>query len=486
MHKKAFALIFTMAFVAMPLATHAGFFDMFRIDFGQNAQVRTAVAAYKKGDKAEVILQVQQALSAQKMYEGDLSGLIGPKTEVAIKAWQKSHGLTVTGMLDAETIASILGRGSEPVGGNRDGLECAGSAPQIMVTSPNGGESYEVGAQIEVTWETCNIPASAPIYITMGASANGQGHTFLTTGGTGTPNDGSEMFTLPESYTAGTYYVSVFRSAPNYLRDFSDASFAIEEELVCAPGSEPWVKVLSPNGGETYTNGQQVNVTWDTCNVPDGSPITIHLIYLNPTGDGSSSHNVLPGPTHTTNDDGVQNVTFNTTPERYGQNFKVGVNAGYASDPNGNYWGDKSDSKFSIGDELSGGEDSTTICNAQLLYPHPGQSYNLEENSSGTGYSVRVHVFLYINQNLNNNGCTWDTSGITFPIEGNNPPGGSAGLISLDGGTNGYPLWIHGDHMYHQSIDFNPNNPNTPAGPYNLTVLDGEGHEIVVPINISY
>jgi len=40
-----------------------------------------------------------------------------------------------------------------------------------------------------------------------------------------------------------------------------------EPKTGCLSTTAPWVKVLSPNGGETYTAGQQVTVNWESCNV---------------------------------------------------------------------------------------------------------------------------------------------------------------------------------------------------------------------------
>ncbi len=132
MLKKIFSLVFVLSLAVAPLASHAGFFDIFRTsrNYQNTAQLKsltTNIVGLKRGDKSEVVLQVQQALTEAKLYAGDLSGLIGIKTEAAIKAWQGSHGLPVTGILDKETISSILSRGGENNnrggngGGNRDG-----------------------------------------------------------------------------------------------------------------------------------------------------------------------------------------------------------------------------------------------------------------------------------------------------------------------------------------------------------------------------
>ncbi len=39
-------------------------------------------------------------------------------------------------------------------------------------------------------------------------------------------------------------------------------------EVGCLPTTVPWIKVVSPNGGETYTAGQQITIRWKSCNNP--------------------------------------------------------------------------------------------------------------------------------------------------------------------------------------------------------------------------
>lgn len=235
--RKLFIVAFACLIVSAPVVSNAGFFDIFRSN--QSAQVKTSATTtvgYRQGDKATVILDVQKALAAQKLYSGDLSGLIGPKTEAALKAWQKSHNLTVTGVLDISTINSILGRGG--VGDLRDGgtpMPCAMAAPQVKVLSPNGGETYHPGEQITVTWATCNIPATENVTIVF--------NQFQPTNGSysviQTPNDGSEEITLedasefgtdPTDWTYGTNFkISVVWTGS--IRDYSDNLFSIVEDL---------------------------------------------------------------------------------------------------------------------------------------------------------------------------------------------------------------------------------------------------------------
>ncbi|MEI6580942.1 MAG: hypothetical protein WCO07_02090, partial [bacterium] len=49
----------------------------------------------------------------------------------------------------------------------------------------------------------------------------------------------------------------------------------------CLPTTTSWIKVLSPNGGETYTAGQKVNIKWKSCNVPTNQELVVSLGYKN-------------------------------------------------------------------------------------------------------------------------------------------------------------------------------------------------------------
>jgi hypothetical protein len=46
--------------------------------------------------------------------------------------------------------------------------------------------------------------------------------------------------------------------------------------------------VLSPNGGETYQDQQQVKVLWESCNY--SSPVSIFLAYMNPSNPNNISN----------------------------------------------------------------------------------------------------------------------------------------------------------------------------------------------------
>jgi hypothetical protein len=48
--------------------------------------------------------------------------------------------------------------------------------------------------------------------------------------------------------------------------------------VACLPSTTPWIKVTSPNGGETFTTGQQITVTWSGCNLTTTEGGYFHLM----------------------------------------------------------------------------------------------------------------------------------------------------------------------------------------------------------------
>jgi peptidoglycan hydrolase-like protein with peptidoglycan-binding domain len=71
------------------------------------------VSALDRGDTKKV----QETLRDKGYYSGPVDGVMGPQTRAAIRQYQQSENLPVTGHLDGGT-AGKLGVGPETVGGN--------------------------------------------------------------------------------------------------------------------------------------------------------------------------------------------------------------------------------------------------------------------------------------------------------------------------------------------------------------------------------
>jgi len=61
----------------------------------------------KSGATREDTRSAQETLKAKGLYEGEVDGIVGPKTRQALREYQKSEGLAVTGRLDAPTALKL-------------------------------------------------------------------------------------------------------------------------------------------------------------------------------------------------------------------------------------------------------------------------------------------------------------------------------------------------------------------------------------------
>ena len=53
-----------------------------------------------------MVIRVQAALMRRGFYNGDIDGLLGPKTRAALQAFQESEGISQTGRMDRDAHAA--------------------------------------------------------------------------------------------------------------------------------------------------------------------------------------------------------------------------------------------------------------------------------------------------------------------------------------------------------------------------------------------
>jgi lipid-binding SYLF domain-containing protein len=75
----------------------------------QQVEPRTSAPDNARSDKPENPdnKSVQEALKAKGFYDGEVDGILGPKSRQALRDYQKSQGLAVTGRLDAATAEKL-------------------------------------------------------------------------------------------------------------------------------------------------------------------------------------------------------------------------------------------------------------------------------------------------------------------------------------------------------------------------------------------
>ena len=153
------------------------------------------------------------------------------------------------------------------------------TAPWIQVTSPNGGEIFPVGP-IPVTWTSCNVPANTHINIRLNHLNNGDTldpFVSLNTGSASYPL--SDLMYTNAGLHPGNYFninIRATLSSGFVMADNSDSTFTINAPVIATPS----ITVTSPNGGEIYTTGQQIEVTWTSQNIPENDN-NIRLVIKN-------------------------------------------------------------------------------------------------------------------------------------------------------------------------------------------------------------
>jgi peptidoglycan hydrolase-like protein with peptidoglycan-binding domain len=67
----------------------------------------TKIAVLKVGSKGSAVNQAQKILKQEGFYKGPINGIFSPQMEAAVKAFQKSEGIKVTGVIGPETQAAF-------------------------------------------------------------------------------------------------------------------------------------------------------------------------------------------------------------------------------------------------------------------------------------------------------------------------------------------------------------------------------------------
>lgn len=160
-------------------------------------------------------------------------------------------------------------------------------APYITVMVPNGGEEYVIGESAEITWGSAGYEVGAVSdNLTIQYSID-SGSNWIDIS-TGEANDGSYNWN-PIPDTASTHcLVQIFDADRTATTDMSDNQFAIVE---------PYVRISSPNGGETWPIGTQHDITWTSAGTisdnltiqysKDNFETDINEISTGETNDGS-------------------------------------------------------------------------------------------------------------------------------------------------------------------------------------------------------
>lgn len=119
----------------------------------------------------------------------------------------------------------------------------------FALTSPNGGENWEVGTDHPVTWDSTGSLGAVRLEY---STDNGGSWSYIIDS---TDNDGSHLWTIPDAVSTQCL-VRISEASDGDPTDMSDGTFSI-----IAVGADS-LTLTYPNGGESFTGGDRETITW--------------------------------------------------------------------------------------------------------------------------------------------------------------------------------------------------------------------------------
>ena len=128
------------------------------------------------------------------------------------------------------------------------------TAPYLNITSPNGDEVWDRGLEYFIEWE-----GNTKDDVVLDLYKDSQ---FLMNIDT-VPNTDAYLWELPVDLDSACNYSVLISSTDNpAIQDVSDFSFSINDSA-CLSAAVPYVKLLSPNGGEDFDRNSEVVISWE-------------------------------------------------------------------------------------------------------------------------------------------------------------------------------------------------------------------------------
>ena len=314
----------------------------------------------------------------------------------------------------------------------------------IAVTSPNGGEQWTNGSTHNITWASKGVNN---VYVTIQNFSGGIGDNSIPLM---PASSGVYSYTVPASLPIGSLYKINIKDPITGIQDTSDNYFSI-----VASSTSPSIKVLSPNGGETWKVGGTHNITWSSVGLQANAALDLFVV------DYSTIPNIIT--TIVKNVSATQNSYSWTIPATFlGSKFKMGTLV--YNVPGQIYASDISDNYFSV-------VASSTQPSIAILSPNGGetltigQTYNITWETNAI-YKLRIYVFKYAGPDQGLNTIVLDT----LASSGSYPWTVRSLSIPIISPGDSYKIFIYGYNEAGSNIasDFSDNYFSVVAPPTSL------------------
>ncbi len=270
-------------------------------------------------------------------------------------------------------------------------------AQSITVLTPVGGEVYQAGEPITITWTATGIENVGIKYTTTnGLGSFTEPNFYVVTAST--PNNGSYVtsFSIPSN----EYYVEVYDAADEAPKSRSIGNFTI------LPQTTNSIRVISPNGGENLLVGELHEIQWVSTGIED--------VKLEYSLNGGSTWTTIINSTPSS---GTYNWIVPVVAFR-SDNCKIRI-----TDVNSVAFFDESNSAFSI---------IPTQPYVRVIAPNGGEEWNYNVGQTIIWESAGIEkVDIYFTYN---NGFTWEVVIQGFPSYGAyewDPPNYSTSLARV-------------------------------------------------------
>jgi len=318
MKKYILAAAFSLVLLSSPLATHAasltsaqinaiiGLLQSFAVDQATIDSVRAALGGSTTGgfcyhfdtnlmvgSSGADVTALNQALTASGI---DTTGVTSIYTEITASAVSDFQEKYKSEILTPNGLSHGTGYVGPATRAKLNALYVCGATPSVTVLSPNGGETWEIGSNQTITWNSQNLGTSVVRIFLEKSDVSTELFTSTT-------NDGHEDWTVPSLGLSNDYKIYIKRvdDLPA-TADTSDAPFSI----VAATTDNPSCTLSASPASIAF--GGSSSLSWTTTNATTFS-IDNSIGSVTPVASGSKT----VSPTATTLYTGTVTGTGGTT-----------------------------------------------------------------------------------------------------------------------------------------------------------------------------